>query len=266
MRRTRRQRKATKLDTFASRYTMGEKLGEGSFGSVFKGQRVSDGLQVAIKFVRKLHVSIFLQADEIKVMPVEVALLQIRSQTPICKTVIQLIEWFDELDRYILVLERPDPCKSLDSFLQDCGGYVTEDMVQNLMWQSVMAAFQCRRQGVLHWEIKPENLLINQDTLEVKLIDFGCGDFIKKYGYNIFEGTDEYCPSEFILDGRYHAGPASVWSLGVLMFRMVCRYLPFTNDDDITGGGLHFRDGLSDGETNESILVNNCENDSCSYL
>ncbi|KAL7833831.1 hypothetical protein AOLI_G00287910 [Acnodon oligacanthus] len=208
MRRTRRQRKATKPDTFASRYTVGEKLGEGGFGSVFKGQRVSDGLQVAIKFVKKLHDDRYVHCpDEIKAVPVEVALLQIMSQPPICKTVIQLIEWFDEPGRYILVLERPDPCKSLDSFLQDCGGY---------------------------------------DTLEVKLIDFGCGDFIKKYGYSIFEGTDEYCPPEFILEGRYHAGPATVWSLGVLMFRMVCGYLPFANDDEITGGGLHFRDGLSD--------------------
>ncbi|KAL7833753.1 hypothetical protein AOLI_G00287130 [Acnodon oligacanthus] len=208
MRRTRRQRKATKPDTFASRYTVGEKLGEGGFGSVFKGQRVSDGLQVAIKFVKKLHDDRYVHCpDEIKAVPVEVALLQIMSQPPICKTVIQLIEWFDEPGRYILVLERPDPCKSLDSFLQDCGGY---------------------------------------DTLEVKLIDFGCGDFIKKYGYSIFEGTDEYCPPEFILEERYHAGPATVWSLGVLMFRMVCGYLPFANDDEITGGGLHFRDGLSD--------------------
>ncbi|KAL6461594.1 hypothetical protein MHYP_G00297380 [Metynnis hypsauchen] len=217
MRRTRRQRKATKPDTFASRYT------------------------VAIKFVKKLHDDRYVHSpDEIKVVPVEVALLQIMSQPPICKSIIQLIEWFDEPNRYILVLEHPDPCKSLDGFLQACGGYVTEDMAQDLMWQSVMAAFQCRRQGVLHRDIKPENLLINQDTLEVKLIDFGCGDFIKKYG------TDEYCPPEFILEGRYHAGPATVWSLGVLMFRMVCGYLPFANDDDITGGDLHFRDGLSD--------------------
>ncbi|XP_036435591.1 serine/threonine-protein kinase pim-1-like [Colossoma macropomum] len=110
------------------------------------------------------------------------------SQPPICKTVIQLIEWFDEPDRYILILERPDPCKSLDSFLQDYGGHVTEDMARDIVWQSVVAAFQCSKRGVLHRDIKPENLLINQDTLEVKLIDFGCGDLIKKYGYNIFEG------------------------------------------------------------------------------
>ena len=131
---------------------------------------------------------IFLQPDEPKVVPVEVALLQIMSRPPICNTVIQLIEWFDEPDRYILILERPDPCKSLDSFLQDCGGYVTEDMARGIMWQSVVAALQCSKRGVLHRDIKLENLLINPDTLAVKLIDFGCGDLIKKSGYNIFEG------------------------------------------------------------------------------
>ncbi|KAL7874850.1 hypothetical protein SRHO_G00058200 [Serrasalmus rhombeus] len=170
-RQTRRQRKAAKPDTFATRYTVGEKLGQGSFRSVFKGQRVSDGLQVAIKFVQKLHEDRYVESPvEFKVMPVEVALLQIMSQPPICKT--------------------------------DYGGYVTEDMARDIMWQSVMAAFQCSKRGVLHRDIKLENLLINQDTLEVKLIDFGCSNLVKKYGYNSFEGTDEYCPPEFLLEER----------------------------------------------------------------
>ncbi|XP_036436134.1 serine/threonine-protein kinase pim-1-like [Colossoma macropomum] len=244
-RRSPRQRKGTKPDTFATRYVLGEKLGEGGFGSVFKGHRISDGLQVAIKIVQKLDDDRYVQSpDELKVVPVEVALLQIMSRPPICNTVIQLIEWFDEPDRYILILERPDPCKSLDGFLQDYGGYVTEDMARGIMWQSVVAALQCSKRGVLHRDIKLENLLINLDTLAVKLIDFGCGDLIKKSGYNIFEGTIEYCPPEFFRKGRYYAGRATVWSLGVLMFRMVCGYLPFAKED-ITGGALHFRDGLS---------------------
>ncbi|KAL7875002.1 hypothetical protein SRHO_G00059720 [Serrasalmus rhombeus] len=242
-----RQRNDAKSDTFATRYVLGEKLGEGGFGSVYKGHRVSDSLQVAIKIVQKLDDDRYVQSPvELKVVPVEVALLQIMNQPPICNAIIQLIEWFDEPDRYILILECPDPCKSLDSFLQDYGGYVTEHMARDIMWQSVAAAFQCSKRGVLHRDIKLENLLINPHTLAVKLIDFGCGDLIKKSGYDIFEGTTEYFPPEFFLKGRYHAGPATVWSLGVLMFRMVCGYLPFAKDD-ITSGALHFRDGLSNG-------------------
>ncbi|KAI4882450.1 hypothetical protein NFI96_033351, partial [Prochilodus magdalenae] len=177
-RKTCKPSKATKPYTFTSCYSVGEKLGEGSFGSVFKGQRISDGLQVAIKIVQKLH-----------------------------------------------------------------------------------AASQCHKRGVLHRDIKLENLLINPDTLELKLIDFGCGDFIKKSGFDSFAGTVEYCPPEFFLQGRYHAGPATVWSLGVLLFATVCGDLPFADNREIIGGRLHFRDGLSRGKINESILLHEWRTD-----
>ncbi|KAL7850354.1 hypothetical protein SRHO_G00197030 [Serrasalmus rhombeus] len=83
------------------------------------------------------------------------------------------------------------------------------------MLQVLEAACQCCRRGVLHRDIKTENLLINTDTSEVKLIDFGCGDWIRKTGYNEFAGTLEYHPLEFLLKGKYHAKPATVWSLSV---------------------------------------------------
>ena len=81
----------------------------------------------------------------------------------------------------------------------------------------------------------------------------------------MYAGTIEYFPPEFVRKGRYYAGRATVWSLGGLMVRMVCGYLPFAKDD-ITGGTLHFRDGLSNGKRNKSILVNKCGNDRDSYL
>ncbi|KAL7850355.1 hypothetical protein SRHO_G00197040 [Serrasalmus rhombeus] len=68
--------------------------------------------QVAIKIILKQpgH-EVFVQSPvEPKAVPVEVGLLQMTNQPPICKNIIQLIEWFDEPDHYILVLERPDPC------------------------------------------------------------------------------------------------------------------------------------------------------------
>lgn len=121
-------------------------------------------------------------------MPVEVALLLIVSRPPISSAIVQLIEWFDETERYILILERPESCEDLSHFLDHHGGYVTEDIAQDIMRQVVMAARQCRMRGVLHRDIKQENLLINPDTLEVKLIDFGCGDRIRNSGYEVFEG------------------------------------------------------------------------------
>ncbi|XP_036430946.1 serine/threonine-protein kinase pim-1-like [Colossoma macropomum] len=245
---TKSQSNATEPDTFESRYVVGDKLGEGSFGSVFEGRRVSDGLQVAIKFVSKRERDLYLQSPvESKAVPVEVALMQIMSQPPVCKNIIQLIEWFDEPKRYILILERPDPSVDLRSFLNNHGNCVDEETVRAIMIQVVEAASQCRMRGVLHRDIKETNLLINTDTSEVKLIDFGCGDLIKITEYDKYTGTAHYCPPEFFATGKYRADPATVWSLGVLLFRMVggYRYRPFANKVDTVLGICKVKDGLS---------------------
>ncbi|XP_072536787.1 serine/threonine-protein kinase pim-1-like [Salminus brasiliensis] len=239
------QTKTTKPDTFDDLYIFGKKLGEGSFGTVFAGTRLSDLLQVAIKFVPKQEGDLYVQSPaDSKSVPAEVALMQTMSEPPV-SNIIKLIDWFDEPERYILILERPHPCMDLDAFLDNFGGSITEDMARNLMVQAVGAAKKCHKRGVLHRDIKTENFLINTDTSELKLIDFGCGDWVRKAGHTDYAGTLEYWPPEFLLKRRYHARPATVWSLGVLLFRMVCGFLPFRNGLDILEGLLCFEDGLS---------------------
>ncbi|KAL6483748.1 hypothetical protein MHYP_G00086200 [Metynnis hypsauchen] len=237
----------TAHDTLASLYVIGEQLGKGGYGTVFKGTRISDGLQVAIKFVSKQPSdSRYLRSPvESKAVPVEVALMQMVSEPPVCSSIIKLIEWFDEPDRYILVLEHPDPCVDLKSFLVNLGGYADEETARHIMRLAVEAASQCSLRGVLHRDIKLENFLINTDTLEVKLIDFGCGDKIRRTGYTEYEGTIQYCPPDFFLEEKYYADPATVWSLGVLLFTVVCGRVPFADEVDIVFGDLHFRDDLS---------------------
>ncbi|NXK69869.1 PIM1 kinase, partial [Sylvietta virens] len=53
-------------------------------------------------------------------------------------------------------------------------------------------------------------------------------------------GTPEYFPPEWILFGRYHGQPATIWSLGILLYYMVCRHLPFHTSGDIVRGQLFF--------------------------
>ncbi|KAL7833495.1 hypothetical protein AOLI_G00284550 [Acnodon oligacanthus] len=237
---------AAKPESFKSRYVVGHKLGQGGFGSVFNGRRVSDGLQVAIKFVSKRKSRRYLYSPvESKAVPAEVALMQIMSQPPVCKNVVQLIEWFDEPQRYILILERPDPCMDLESFMKKQGNCMDEDMARDIMVQVVKAVKQCSKRGVLHRDIKGQNLLINIDTSEVKLIDFGCGDLIKTTPYDRYAGTLRYCPPEFLVQGSYDADPATVWSLGVLLFRMVHGHLPFASKFETMVGVFVFKDGLS---------------------
>ncbi|NXH03558.1 PIM1 kinase, partial [Loxia leucoptera] len=50
----------------------------------------------------------------------------------------------------------------------------------------------------------------------------------------------EYSPPEWILFGCYHGQPATIWSLGILLYELVCGHLPFHTNKDIVRGQLFF--------------------------
>ena len=59
--------------------------------------------------------------------------------------------------------------------------------------------------GVVHRDIKDENVILNRESGEVKLIDFGCGTLLKEAPYRDFSGTPEFYPPEWFESKIYHA-------------------------------------------------------------
>ncbi|XDV26899.1 hypothetical protein PO909_030521 [Leuciscus waleckii] len=229
-----------------SRYEIGKMLGKGGFGAVYEGTRLEDGLEVAIKFAKKNR-----NTRRINIpghptpLPLEVGLLILVSQDAKVPHIIEMLEWQEQIDQYIMVLERPSLCQDLGNYVHRFGGTLAEDLAWLVMWQATNAADMCCRRGVFHRDIKLNNLLINSETLEVKLIDFGCGDLMRESGHTKVLPPPPP-PPEYKMEGRYHGKPATVWSLGVLLFVMVCGRYPETNDLLAIGRGKWFQPGLSD--------------------
>ncbi|KAL2103432.1 hypothetical protein ACEWY4_000300 [Coilia grayii] len=238
------------MEPFEKQYQLGSLLGSGGFGSVFAGQRISDGLQVAIKQISSDRVQQWARLpDEPNLVPMEIALL-LRlgggpSQGKSHSGVIRMLDWFELPERgFLIIFERPQPCQDLFDFITE-RGCLEEHIAQRFLRQIVEALQFCESRGIVHRDVKDENVLVDTRTGNIKIIDFGSGALLKESNYTDFEGTRVYSPPEWILHHSYQARPLTVWSLGVLLFDMVCGDIPFERDREIVQAKPSFTKRIS---------------------
>ena len=117
-------------------------------------------------------------------MPIEISLMQRASHLG---GVVRLIDYFERPDSYIVVMERPDNSKDLFDYITESGA-IAEPQARHMFRQIVETTVELHAAGVVHRDIKDENVLVNLESHQVRLIDFGSGTFLHDDVYTDFEG------------------------------------------------------------------------------
>ncbi|CAJ0580852.1 unnamed protein product, partial [Mesorhabditis spiculigera] len=216
------------LAGFRKLYDLGEEIGRGGFGVVYRATRISDDLPVAVKFIDRKSIREWGKLGDSQV-PMEIYVLSKCAKIP---GVIRLLDWYSTSEGFLIVMERPFPCTDLFDFLK-LQTKLDENTARWFFRQIVQTVQQCAEKRILHRDIKDENIVIDLVTGEAKLIDFGAATALKKSQYSDFQGTRLYCPPEWFLRSLYLGKEATVWSLGVLLYNMLNGRVPYRNEKDI---------------------------------
>ena len=203
-----------------------EKLGEGGFGSVRLGINKQTGEKVAIKILEKSKLTRY--EDRIRInREIEILkkvkhpnIVQLYSVIQTDKQIFLIMEYIkgQELYQYILLKKK-----------------LSEEEACFYFQQIISGIEYLHKLKIAHRDIKSENILIEQNTKTIKIIDFGLSNTYGDKDNEILKtacGSPFYAPPEMLRGDSYRGGTVDIWSCGVVLFAMICGFLPFEGEEN----------------------------------
>ncbi|EER18845.1 serine/threonine-protein kinase ICK, putative [Perkinsus marinus ATCC 50983] len=192
-----------------NKYKVHRMLGDGTYGSVLRGQNKHTGEIVAIKKMKKKYYS----WDEC------MALREVRSLRKLTHPhIVRLKEVIREADELHLVFEFLEG--NLYQLLRKKENAFPEAQVRLYMYQTIMALDFMHKHGYFHRDLKPENLLVLSRTVEdlLKLADFGLAREIRsRPPFTDYVSTRWYRAPEVLLRNPSYNSPVDLWAAGGIM-------------------------------------------------
>ncbi|XP_006888811.1 PREDICTED: myosin light chain kinase family member 4 [Elephantulus edwardii] len=199
-----------------------EVLGGGRFGQVHKCEEKVTGLKLAAKIIKtkgskdkdevKNEISVMNQLDHVNL--------------------IQLYDAFESKNDMVLVMEYVNGGELFDRIIDE--NYNLTELDTILFIKQICEGIKYMHQMyILHLDLKPENILcVNQDTKQIKIIDFGLARRYKpREKLRVNFGTPEFLAPE-VVNYDFVSFPTDMWSVGVITYMLLSGLSPFLGDND----------------------------------
>mmetsp|Transcript_71750 Transcript_71750/g.87973 ORF Transcript_71750/g.87973 Transcript_71750/m.87973 type:complete len:396 (+) Transcript_71750:67-1254(+) len=207
-------------------YSIGKKLGAGGFATVRRCKRKSDGKIFALKVINKKN----LERSDLIILESEVNIMR-QINHP---NIVVLYDIFEGKTKLCLVLSLLEGGELFDRIIER--GHFSERDASNQFVQMLSALSYLHDKKIVHRDLKPENLLYQtkDDNSPIKLIDFGLAGNITNGPLKTPCGTPNYVAPEILRRQPY--GPqVDMWSIGVILYILLCGFPPFYDDNDDLG-------------------------------
>eukprot|EP00003_Mantamonas_plastica_P033174 TRINITY_DN936_c0_g2_i4.p1 TRINITY_DN936_c0_g2~~TRINITY_DN936_c0_g2_i4.p1 ORF type:complete len:697 (+),score=205.82 TRINITY_DN936_c0_g2_i4:295-2091(+) len=137
----------------------------------------------------------------------------------------KLLEVIDTSRHLYLVLELCEGGELFDYIVAH--HRIKEPEARKLFRQIVSGVAYCHHHMVIHRDLKPENLLLDAQR-NIKIIDFGFANVMLPDGLlKTFCGSPAYAAPEMVAGKEYYGPEVDIWSMGVILYALLCGYLPF---------------------------------------
>ncbi|KAK9475691.1 kinase-like domain-containing protein [Lipomyces japonicus] len=210
-----------------------------------------DGLasvMVVLKYVtkRRILVDTWIRDRKLGTIPLEIHVLQYLRQYP-HRNVVVMRDFFEDDVNYYIEMTPHVPGMDLFDYieLRERGTYMDEIECRSIFWQVASAVAHLHRAGVVHRDIKDENVILDQDG-NIKLIDFGSAAYVKDAPFTVFVGTIDYAAPEVLRGQSYDGKKQDVWALGILLYTIIYKENPFYDSNEIINSELRVPYVLSD--------------------
>jgi casein kinase II subunit alpha len=199
-------------------YEIVKKIGRGKYSDAFEGINVNTSEKVVIKIlkpVRKKKIK-----REIKILQnlqggTNIVKLLDIVRDPASKTISLVFEYINNVDHKILYPQ------------------FTDFDVRYYIYEILKALDFCHSKGIMHRDVKPQNIMIDHEKRTLRLIDWGLAEFyFPDKDYNVRVASRYFKGPELLVDYQYYEYSLDIWGLGCMMAAIIFMKEPFFHGED----------------------------------
>ncbi|XP_062544541.1 uncharacterized protein LOC134211571 isoform X3 [Armigeres subalbatus] len=198
-------------------YELDKTIGKGNFAVVKLASNLITNSKVAIKIIDKTC----LDEENLAKTFREISILKVLHHPHITR----LYEVMESRNKIYLVTEHAARGEIFDHLVAN--GRMKEEEASRIFSQIISAVDYCHSKGIVHRDLKAENVLLDNE-MNVKLADFGFSNtFCEGTPLRTWCGSPPYAAPEVFQGVEYDGPKSDIWSLGVVLYVLVCGALPF---------------------------------------